>query len=145
MQVIDGLTLDYTHWTRDYDENHDDDDDVYLLMNDNENIEDDNDDENEEANIQKKVVSLRIGELKNNILYRVKESDGAVHAAYFNKDYENVGAHSKMYYFGNSKNPKCSIDRTRELISIIKEEIRKKANKQEEPTIKIAFWKETER
>ena len=46
-----------------------------------------------------------------------------------------------MYYFGNSKNPKCSIDRTCELISIIKEEIRKKANKQEEPTIKIAFGK----
>ena len=140
MQVIDGLTMDYTHWTRDYDEDLDDDDDVYLLMNKNENI-DDNNDENEEANIQKKVVFVRIGDLKNNILYKVKESDGAVHAAYFNEDYENVGAHSKMYYFGNSKNPKCSIDRTSELISIIKEEIRKKANKQEEPTIKIAFGK----
>ena len=73
MQVIDGLTMDYTQWTRDYDKDLDDDDDVYLLINENENIEDDNDDENEEANIQKKVVSLRIGELKNNILYRIKK------------------------------------------------------------------------
>ena len=53
MQVLNHMTLDYSHWTRDYEEDYDNNDDVYFLMNDEDN-DDDSDEEDREAKIQKK-------------------------------------------------------------------------------------------
>ena len=48
MQVLHHMTFDYSHWTRDYEEEYDNNDDVYLLMND-ENNDNDSDEEDRET------------------------------------------------------------------------------------------------